>query len=254
MLDVALCLLLVGVAVGTLALAVPDDGQSMAVDSDADAKTVATVTATVSTDAESESHATLAQHLVQAAIVNATLDGAELTTSKYPDEVRRAVGANVDERVQVTASWEPYHDSVLRSRISVGDTPPSTADTAATRMTVESGVTPRDPDGTFESVAESIAKAYVYRLFPPERTRVRLVDPRTAPATADRYRATARSIDVDIESPLAEASAERVNLKLVAALANSLEDDLRNKYGRVEAVPSGTDTREVEIVVRRWEP
>lgn len=252
-LDVALCLLLVGVAVGTLTSAIPDDGGTIAVDSDPTAHSITTETAAIPSGEIAVAHATLAEHLVQAVVLNARIDGERLTDSSYPESVRRAVGERTGDRTHVTARWEPYADSSLESEIEVGTAPPATADTAATSVTIDSGMGYPNLTGSFESVAASIAGAYVDRLFPPERTRVRLVDNRTAPVTADRYRRAARMIGADIQGPITEASSSEANERLEARLADRIEADLRAEYGTVESIPDERVGR-VEVVVRRWEP
>ncbi|MFO7925775.1 MAG: DUF7284 family protein [Halobacteriota archaeon] len=252
-LDVALCLLLVGVAVGTLTAAIPNERAAMTVDSDSIANSVLTETAAVSSEEHEIAHATLAEHLAQATVLNATLDGERLTDSPYPDAVRHTVEERTESRVHITARWEPYPESPLRSTVEAGPTPPSTADTAATSVRIDGGMATAGSPSSFRSLAESIASAYVDRLFPPERTRVRLVDSRTATATGDRYREMAGVVGTDIEPPITDASSRRANERLKAQLTGRIEDDLRTAYETIESVPNGTVASDVQIVVRRWE-
>jgi hypothetical protein len=252
-LDVALCLLLVGVAVGTLTSAIPSGGDAMTVDSDPVAHAIATETAAIPSGETEVAHATLAEHLAQAVVLSARMDGERLTGSSYPASVRRTVEERTGNRVHVTARWEPYADASLGSEIEVGPAPPPTADTAATSVTVDSGMRSSTRTDSFEAIAASIAEAYVDRLFPPERTRLRLVDPRTAPVTNDRYQRTAGTIGTSVEWAIDEASPSEANERLAARLASRIETDLRAEYGTAESVPV-EGVGEVEIVVRRWEP
>lgn len=253
-LDVTICLVLVGVAIGTLAVAVPEEGWRSTVDSDPSAVSVGTVTATVPVEDGHESHGTLAQHLARATVLAAVLDGDRLVPSSYPAATRRVVGYRTADRVRITTRWVPYPEAPLEGEITVGPIPPSTADVAATRLTVDSGLsTPESPEST-ESFATAVAEAYIRRLFPPERTRLRLVDPRTAAQGADRYRSIAELLAVDVDDAIVDASPRLANERLAAGLAGRLEADLRSDSSASETVPDGTASGRVEIVVRRWEP
>ena len=253
-LDVAICLLLIGVAVGTLAAAVPDDDWRSTVDGDPAAASVGTVTATVPVAGDHEAHGTLAQHLARASILSATLDGERLLESSYPGATRRAVERRTADRVRVTARWRPYPDAPLAGGLVVGPRPPSTADVAATRLTVDSGMAvPEDVDSN-ESLARAVAEAYVDRLFPLERTRVRLLDRRTAPKTADRYRSIAETLGVDVAEPLADALPRQANERLAGELGDRLTAGAETAPDGTGSVPEGRATGRVEIVVRRWEP
>lgn len=253
-LDVAVCLLLIGVAVTTLAAAIPDEEQPATIDSDSTARSLATVTATVPAAEGQRAHGTLAGHLARATVMDGTLDGERIAPSGYSGNVRREIERNTDVRSHVSARWEPYPDAPLESRRSIGIPPPKTADVAATRITVDSGVSSFGSAPSFRSIAESIANAYVARLFPPERTRVRLVDPRTAKATTDRYEEAALTFGVEFDGAIADASSRRANERLATALADRLEADLRTRYETADEAASETTTGEVVIVVRRWEP
>jgi len=251
-LDVAICLLLVGVAIGTLTAAIPDDGRSSTVDGDPEAVSVATVTATVPAGGGRSAHGTLAQHLARATVVGATLDGERLLVSRYPDATVAAVENRTGDRVRVTTRWRPYPGAPIGGRLSAGPSPPSTADVAVTRLAVDSGVSaPRSSTGAF---ATALARGFVDLLFPPERTRIRLVDPRTAASTADRYRTAADTLGTDVEEPIGNAFPNRANERLAAEIAGRVEDDIDSGANGTDAVPPEAAPGAVEIVVRRWEP
>ena len=253
-LDVAFCLLLVGVAVTSLTLAVPDENRSVTIDSDPTAQSVATVTATVPAADGQQAHGTLANHLARATIINATTDGEQIVQSTYPDAVSREIENHTGVRSHITARWEPYPDAPIESQVSVGSPPPETADVATTTLTVDSGIASSDFSESFDSIAESIAEAYVTRLFPPERTRVRLVDARTAMPTAERYEDAAETFETDLDEEISDASAREANERLTAALADQFESDLRNRYETADEAAAEIRTDKIIIVVRRWEP
>lgn len=253
-LDVAVCLLLIGVAVGTLAIAIPDESAEHSVDSDPSAEAVTTVTASVPVDDGEHAHGTLAQHLARSVLLSARLDGKPLFDSSYPDAVRGAVEADTADRVHVTVRWTPYPGAPLNATLSAGASPPSTADVAATTVTVDSGVSVADPGGSTEAVAASVSEAYMDRVFPPERTRVALVDPRTASGIADRYRTAGETLGVDVEASIADALPREANERLSAGLAARLDADLRSRTTGSDAGVADVDPGQIEIVVRRWEP
>lgn len=253
-LDVAFCLLLVGVAVTTLTVAAPDESRSVTIDSDPTAQSIATVTATVRAADGQQAHGTLANHLARATIINATTDGEQIARSTYPDAVSREIENHTGVRSHITARWEPYPDAPIESQVSVGSPPPETADVATTTLTVDSGIASSDVSESFDSIAESIAEAYVTRLFPPERTRVRLVDARTATPTAERYEEAAETFEADLSEEISDASARGANERLTVALAEEIESDLRDRYETADEAADETGADKVVIVVRRWEP
>jgi hypothetical protein len=257
-LDVSVCLLLVGAAMTTLAVGVPADGRNAVAastpDADGAARTLGTVTAAVLGPNDRTAHGTLADHLARAAVANATLDDASLSAGDYAEAVTAETAGTTDRRVAVTARWQPYPDASLRGVVSAGRSPPADAEVAVTRHVVAVGVDapPRAPD-SFAALARTLARAYVEWRFPPERTRAALVDGRTAPLVADRYRAVAAELDVDIEGPLTEANARGANDRLAAALADHLEADLRQRYDSPRAAAAASSPGSAVLVVRRWE-
>ncbi|MCQ4331943.1 hypothetical protein KM295_00285 [Natronomonas sp. F2-12] len=252
-LDVSVCLLLVGVAVTTLVFAVPGADERSDSERDTVAKSIGTVTASVPATDGRQTHDTLAGHLTAAAIVGASYDGERVGASTYPDAVRRTVRRDIPERTHITARWRPYPEASLRGQLTVGPEPPSTADVSVNRWEIDSGLREPRSDRSFEAIAASFATAYLRRLFPPERTRIALVDARTAQRTAARYRAVAGTLGVDIEDELADASSRRANERLADALTDRLESDLRESYGSPAEAESDWTGNNVELVVRRWE-
>jgi hypothetical protein len=253
-LDVSVCLLLVGVAVTTLVFAIPETNGASRAERNTAARSLGTVTASVPVVHDRRAHDTLAGHLSAAAIADGTLGGERVGSSTYPDAVRRAVRKNVAERTHITARWRPYPGAPLKGRLAVGPEPPATADVSVTRWTIDSGLAEPRSTGSFESISSAFATAYVGRLFPPERTRIALVDPRTARTTARRYREVAGTLGVEVDDAIAEAAPRRANERLASALSDRLESDLRETYESPTGATENWSGREVELVVRRWEP
>lgn len=253
-LDVSICLLLVGVAVTTLLLAVPETGETSRMERGTTAKSLGTVTSSVPVAEERRAHDTLAGHLAAAAIVGASIDGERIGSSTYPDAVRRTVREDIAERTHITVRWRPYPEAPLQGRLTVGPEPPSTAEVSATRWTIDSGLTEPRSDSSFEAIATAVSTAYVSQLFPPERTRIALVDSRTARPTAARYRGVAETLGVDLGDTLADASSRRANERLASALGDRLASDLRGRYESPERAATNATVGDVELVIRRWEP
>jgi len=253
-LDVSLCLLLVGVAVTTLVVGVPADDEEPAVRADSTARTVATATATVPSGLGHATHDTLAGHLGTTAVLDSRIAGDRLTDSEYPGSVREAVASSTGRRVFVTARWEPYPGAPLSGGVSVGDRPPRDASVAVTRVTTDSGVRPPGDATTFEDLSRELASAYISWLFPPERTRALHVDVRTAPVVSSRYRRAGDGLAVDVRPAVTDARVRRGNNVLTEALAARLRRDLRERYDSPAAARRNVTTGTVEIAVRRWKP
>lgn len=253
-LDVSVCLLLVGVAVTTLVVAVPTDDERTGFEGGQTADSLGTVTASVPVTDDRLAHDTLAGHLAAAALAEGSIAGDRLGTSTYPYSVQTAVEERTPERTHITARWRPYPDAPVSGRLDVGPEPPSTADVSVTRRAVDSGTPRLNSTDSFGSLATSLSIAYITRMFPPERTRVELVDSRTGERTASRYRAFADTLGVDIDDQLEDANAEKANERLVDELADRLEADLRSNYSSADAAADNETAGNIELVIRRWEP
>lgn len=253
-LDVAVCLLLVGAALATLAAAPsasPDRGPT----ADIPARTVATATTGIPSRSDTR-HTTLAAHLATAALGAATVEDRPLLRTSYPSAVANETARTLGPREFVTATWEPYRNASIAGRVTAGNEPPTSADVAATTLTVDTGIDPpRDRDGSsFEDLADALAEALVDYLFPPERTRASLLDPRTEPATVDRYRTVAAAVGTDVEPSLADRNVTMANDALARELAVAIEADLRGEYDNPRTAAAGVEVENATIVVRRWEP
>jgi len=250
-LDVAVCLLLVGAALATLSGIPPSPAAQSKVDADTAARTVATTTTGVPVDGRTR-HGTLATQLADAAVAGATLDDRRLVETAYDEAVADATEAETDDRVFVTATWEPYPDATVSGRLNAGHRPPESADVATTTLVVDSGVD-APTASTFDALARELAAAVVDRLFPPRRTRAALVDPRTSARAATRYRTAAARLGVDVDRAVADADAAAANEALAAGLASRFEPELRDRYRTPETAAAALTADEVEIVVRRWD-
>lgn len=253
-LDVAVCLLLVGVAMATLA-ATPPTATADAPDADGPAQVVATSTTGIAVGGDTRD-STLADHLATAAVSAATVEDRRLVETSYPEAVENATAATVGRRTHVTATWKPYEQAPVRGRVTAGNAPPDGADVAATTLTVYSGATPPggDDTGSLETLGRALADAVVTWLFPQARTRAALLDPRTAPATAQRYHDAANAIGVHDDSAVAGTDVDAANDALAAELGARFEADLEARYRSREAAGPTVTVHEVEIIVRRWSP
>lgn len=253
-LDVAVCLLLVGVAVATLS-AVPPTGEGAdAPDADGTASTLATVTTAVQVPHSGTAHDTLAGHLATATVANSSISSDRLHETTYPASVRNETANVTGERVFVTATWSTYPNSQLTGSVTAGSEPPPGAETATTVLAVDSGMAPPTPTNSFQALATELAASYVRWLFPPERTDVQIRDGRTAGRTATRYRTAAAALDTSVERSVTEPNVSAANENLAAELADRLETELRDQYGSPAAAADDVRIDTVEIVVRRWEP
>lgn len=253
-LDVAVCLLLVGAAVATLAAAPQPSDRPHGARADSTVGTVATVTTTVPAGGERRSHGTLAEHLATAAVADARLDGAPVVETGYPGSVANETDALTGRQASVTARWEPYPGAPLVGNVVAGEPPPPDADVAARTLTIESGVAVPESVGSFEGLARELADAYVAWLFPPERTYASLADARTADRTTDLYGSAAETLAADVRAPVADREVRAANDELATALAARLTADLRERYATPRAAAADVAVDEVELVVRRWEP
>lgn len=252
-LDVAVCLLLVGAALATLAAAPPASTDHRPT-ADATAQTVATATTSIP-HRQNTRHATLAAHLGSAAVSAATVGTRPLLSTSYPDAVRQTTGDEIPHTAFVTARWRPVPNASVGGRIQAGRDPPPNADVSAATLSVETGIDPLhvEADPSFGSVATAIADPLVEWLFPPRRTRAALQDPRTEPAVTDRYRSVAATLDVDVEQAVEDRNVARANDVLTRALATQIERELRETYDRPRVAVDAVTLDTATVVVRRWD-
>lgn len=269
-LDVALCLLLVTAAVGTIA-AVPAGDATDSPDARAaateTARLLGSVTATVEYRAASRgsgrrTHGTLASLLVEAALADVDVRGTDLPGGeRFGAAVAAAIRphlAGVGWRGQVVATWRPYPGAHVGATVTVGPSPPPTADVSVAVLTVPTGLPAAHDravnvaDRGFDAVATIVAEAVVAGLFPTGSTRRALRGP---PTVADPAVRRFRRVAAAYGRPLAVSPASdpaRLNDRLVAAVAPAVETDLRATFGTPAAAAHNVSVGVARIVVRTW--
>jgi hypothetical protein len=279
-LDVAVFLLLLSAAIGTLALP-PSDGS--APDASPARTTLATSTASVDyslspgaraadsslaafprTDGpefERTAHGSRAGLLADAAVRNLTVDGAQVTRTSddFERAAARAVRNATGPRTRVVATWVPYRGSQVRGRVATGRRPPPEATVAGETLVVESGmpaarqraVAAADRSG-FAGVARVVANATIAGLFPRSQMRLTLRgDYPDDRLVQYRYRRFGRSLGAD-PGLVEAADVTDANARFRLALAREFQRDLRARYDSPAAAARAVRVGEVRIVVRRW--
>lgn len=280
--DAALCLLLIGAAVATLAHApVDDDPAPAATAADETLIQLGTTTATVeysltgpdeSTDTSAfdrDAHGTLAGLLADAAVGGATIRGERIAphSTGYEAAVRNATAdriARSEARVNVTARWEPYPGAHVGGVVTVGPEPRDRTDVHVATMTVPSGgpaVASAERSRTdsrgeeFDAVAAAVSNGTVAALFPPKRTEHTLDAHEPIPSLVESryqragaaYELPAKEIET-IEEPAA------ANDRLRTAMVPVVTDELRRSFDDPEAASESARPEHVEITVRTWSP
>jgi hypothetical protein len=270
--DVSVFLLLVGAAVFSVATAADasaDDTVSITADRDeATVETLATTTATVQYDLgvddrtgepiERARHGTLAELLADAAVANATVDGAPLSPYAvgFVDAVEATVSPLLDGRTQVAATWRPIPGSTLAGQVRLGPDPPTDSTVHAATLTVDSGIPPTSDRarsasvGGYGHVADVVARGTVDGLFPPRRTRVAL-DGDGADAVVAREQFASMRSAYDSETTF-EAGVEPARADLTAAVSNRTTRTLASQFETPRAAAAAVRTGSVHIVVRTW--
>jgi hypothetical protein len=284
-LDTVLFVLLVGVAVGTLAgvgdRRAPDGNRVAEETADLLATTTAEVTytrsaripssalldgdETVTVTVDRTASGTRAELLAAAAVADPSLAGASLTGT---GESLRAGGRSATRRVlhmreanaQVAVAWRPYPDATLGSSFAVGDAPPRDADVSVATVAAASGLA--NVSGAaeraartsgFDGVASVLADAVVADLFPPSESRDALYSEGLDRAlVAHRYRRAANVLGVDTPAPLTPDKVAQANRRLSDSLAERLARDLNRRYDSPTEAASAVRAHRVRIVVRTW--
>lgn len=283
-LDVALCLVLVSAAVLTVAgvhAPRPDPAARAAGETAAAlASTTATVNYSLSGAAETAdaefprtdgqgfertAHGTLGSLLAEAALANLSLDAHRVTDTggAFAAAVRDAIApllVGTGWRGQVVARWTPYEGSDLRGAVRAGAEPPPDADVHTATLSVPSGMAAtRSVDRLarlgYVGLARGMARGVVRERFPPAETRQALAGAYPRPRlTVLRYEGFADAYGVDMGAQVAVDAAGAANDRLVAAMADALADDMRDRFesphGAAETAAFGT----VTVVVRTWSP
>lgn len=259
--DVALFLVLVSGAVGTLAVvpvSAPTDGFA-----DETARTLTTTTVTVAEGGNGRTvHGTPAGLLAVAALDRVTLDTRRLLppgASVPRPGVGVLDGVRRGRPVHVRAVWRPYRNASLVGEVTVGSRPPRSASVDAAVVRVPTGLPGERAarraarrDG-FGGLARLLARALVDRAFPPEGTRTALYDPRTRDERLARYRYVAAVVGSrSVAAPLSSVNATAANRRLTDALTSYVEGDLRREFDTPAAAARAFDAGTVELTVRTW--
>jgi hypothetical protein len=292
-LDAAIFLLLVGAAVGTLALGTSPPPTATADAADGVADTLTTSTATVQytlapgarrassrvvefpiTDGpafQRTAHGTLASHLSTAALGSLAVRDHRVTHTRA--DYQRAV-ANATRNLtrgrrhlaQIRARWSPYPGAPIEGAFTVGPTPPPDETVHAETVVVASGlpsargparrVTPGNATNvSFGRVASVVARRIVRGLFPPDRTRSALLgDYPVEGLVTYRYERLGRFFGANVTTPAVADNATKANERLTTALGERLAADMRTRFRSPRDAADAISVGQVRITVRTWSP
>lgn len=208
-------------------------------------------------------HGTLAELLAEAAMSNVTVDGVRLSMAGSGFET--AVANTTRSRLRGGASqhavrvrWEPYRGAPVNATTRVGDRPPPSTEVHAATLTVPSKVPSVQSavaaETDYEGVATVVAGAVVTGLFPPEQAQLALdSDYPSDRLVTNRYQRMAALTGAGDLAPASTAS-EELNADLTAALAETVEADMRSRFDSPEDAADSVRTGTVTITVRTWSP
>ncbi|AQL41989.1 hypothetical protein BV210_04315 [Halorientalis sp. IM1011] len=292
-LDAALFLLLVGAAVGTLALGTspPPSANADAADGVADALTTSTATVqyslapgarrassrvvtfpiTEGATFRRTAHGTLASHLSTAALGSLAVDGQRVSHARvdYQRSVANAtrnLTRGRDHLARIRARWEPYPDAPIRGTYTVGPAPPRDATVHAETVVVASGLpstreaarrvtSENATNATFERLGSIVAQRVVRGLFPPNRTRSALLgDYPVEQLVTYRYERLGRFLGANVTARAEADNATGANDALAAALGDRLAADMRTRFQSPSAAADAVSVGQVRITVRTWSP
>ncbi|MFB6140292.1 MAG: hypothetical protein ABEJ26_07635 [Halosimplex sp.] len=283
--DAVVFVLLVGVAVATVAGVPPrgEPGGDRVAEETADVLATSTTQVTHTRSVSVETTGLLAGERTQTVSVTRTVRGtyaAVLAAAAVADprlgggrlfgtgSELRAASRGVTERVlhtreanaQVAVAWRPYPNASLSSSFGVGDPPPRDVDVSATTVTVPSGFRNASARALraartrgFAGVASAVARGVVDGWFPRPATLTAFYSEGPDRAlVANRYRRAADALSVAVVPPLRRRDVEAADRRLADALARRLEPELRRRYDSPEAAARAVSVRQVRLVVRTW--
>lgn len=214
---------------------------------------------------ERTAHGTLAGLLADAVMANVTVQDEKLT--HFDDEFQRSVSEAVrrttdrqTENVHIVARWQPYPDSHIAARVSVGERPLPTADVHAAKLTAPSGVSSvrsrahsAARTAGFSGVAHAFARAIVNGLFPPADVQLGLQSEYPGPAFARyEYRRAFSRYGATFPADVAVDNVDEANRQLTREMARSVESELRRRFDSPSAAANASAVDRVHIVVRTW--
>jgi hypothetical protein len=277
-LDTVLFVVLVGVAVATLAGATPGGSDAPRRVADETADVVATSTTEVTyarsgsvtaegdiVSVERRASGTYAELLAAALVDEPRLWGEPIAPGSgrfrtaVVNATRRALPTS-GARVQVRGTWQAYPGAGLERTITAGPTPPRDADVAVATITVPSGFRnatrkydPAEP--TFATLAGAVARSVVDGLFPPGPTADALASEGPDRAVvASRYRTASEKLGVSVEGELQDADVEAANEKLARALTPLVKSGMDEEFESARVAAQATRVDRVRVVVRAWSP
>jgi hypothetical protein len=242
-LDVTVCLLLISAAVGTLLMSdpAPVDGTA-----DATAEQLAVTTANVSDSGGAVSrtaYGTHAELLARAVVTNLTVSGRPVTptTGAFRETVRERIGRLLDRapsRTSVSARFQPYRDSPVEGRLTVGPAPPDRAVVSTARLSVPLPVSDRWTESTdsFDGLARALSGVIL------EYTLGATAGPSEP---SNRFDKRSRAFDRALDSPSPEARRR--------ALTARFSRDFRDRFDSPTAAAEALRPDVVRVVVREWE-
>jgi hypothetical protein len=263
-LDVAMFLLLVSAAVGTLVLAEPPADAETSADETADVLASSTLSVEYNLRGETRrAHGTLGVVLARATVANASLDGEDIsgTDESFREQVRaetreRLVAPN---RTQIVARWRPYRGSPLGGSLTVGPTPPPGRDVHSATLTVPAPVTESREAATaassdgYDAVADPVAEAVADGLVPDNRVDASAFrESPTAIDTSHRYRVLASGTGTSVTGLLSSGSVGAAHARITAGLRRTFAADMRTRFDTPAAAAETVATGRVRITVRRW--
>lgn len=273
--DVTVCLLLI--SGGIVALTLPITEPPPDRDVDEIATVVGTATTNVSyqlageqltpaaTDAtakldygERHRDGTVAGLLARAAITNATLDGNPLApeASGYRDAVRKQTRTVVPATVSVTARWEPYPNADLSGVVTVGDTPPATADVQTATLSVPVTAFAVDADlesvDSYEDVARPTARAIVAGTLPSSYGEAATGDELAVRSVSHRAQVLAGNESLPATQYQFAGDISGLRDRVADALAVRLAADLQSEFETPAEAAAAVSPGRVTVTVRGW--
>lgn len=264
-LDVAVFLLLVSAAVGTLVLADPPEQRDSRADETAEI--VASSTLSIEYDLAGETrhaHGTIAELLARAAVANATVEGTPVSSmeGRFSATVTKETSARLaaPNRTQIVARWAPYRGGPLQGRIVVGQAPPDGLDVHSATVAVSVPIAAsqeraanRSEDG-YDAVARAVAVAVADGLLPDNRVDASAFrESPAASATTHRYEAFAEATGTGVSGLLEGGSVRTAHNRIVAGLARTFAADMRDRFDTPATAAEAVQTGTVRITVRRWD-
>lgn len=264
-LDVAVFLLLISAAIGTLVLA--DAPKQIDSRADETAEVVASSTLSIEYDFDGQTrraHGTIGELLARAAVANATIEDESLSSMEqdFSEKVEAETSARLvaPNRTQIVARWVPYRGGPLQGRAVVGPVPPDGIDVHSATVTVSvpaSASHERAANRTgegYDGVARAVAVAVADGLLPDNRVDASVF--RESPATSatiHRYKAIADATGTGVSGLLDRGSVGTAHGRIIAGLARTFAADMRDRFDTPTAAAETVQTGTVQITVRRWD-